>query len=485
MDGDDDPNATVTPTNWLRWTDKNDNLHLTEVTRVLPAVDLRRRVPFVSVRPEDGTAPAFEDPRTGETRRFLLVEGPARQVLRHTPLAILLAFVLLFGSAELSPAIDGFSDFIPPTGDWLLLLLAVLTPWPVLLWLVYETGIVSKDRNENVGVVIQYGLVLVLGILTLFGAFLVFTSPDPRGLEANIVFVSGYLFTLLLGGQLFYEALLRTENLLVGLKDEDDIVDDGSAYRRFLADLTDSLTTRVFGLRASSLFGALFATQFAIVWTVGSGPMDLDYTVNLATNVALNTVLVVAAFQFFVLVHYFNELLQDGGDYDDALGYDPFHVDAYGGYGDLGRFAVRYNFLIGLGGLYLVYRLYINGARALPEGGLLAFQEGLNLLVWSLNYVGPILFYGIVMFAWLYYAFWGLHLKMVREKDTIVDRYQGTPTTDGAAGAGVPATSLEGGPSWEDIKNLPEWPLDPGRLRSIISGNIITLLLPLPELLVF
>ncbi len=486
MSDDEDPGRQpgelTNPTIWKRWTDRQDNLHLHNVCDLVPSLEWTSDAPFVRFRPEGGDPPTFVDPDTGETRRFVFVGGLPRQILRHTPLVILLAAIVLFGGAELVDTVNGISALVPQFdgGSWLLGVWAA--PLPFLVYLLYAAGVLGGPNRSASELIAVYALPLVLiaGIIASLG--LVFTAESPAELPSNIVYVSGYLLTLLVGGQLFYETVLRTEHLFVNLPDT-DIVRHEDDYYRLLSEMHESLSTRVLGIPAAHAFGLLFAVQFGVLWTIASGPQELGFLPNVAINTALDTVLVIATFQFVIIIRYANELLSDNGAYDHVLGYEPFHVDARGGYKDLGRFAIRFNLLIGMGALYLVYRLYASGSRGVPPEGLVGFVDQFDMLIWLINYAGPVLVFAIVLIAWVYLAFWGMHMKMLREKDRATAAYQGNPQSDGKAGAGVPNEELADGPAWEDIRDAPEWPVNPNRLRGIVTSTFLPLLFPLPGLL--
>lgn len=486
----DTPSVRPNPTTWKRWVDNQDNLHLHNICSFVPQVQRCKGFPYLRFRPEDQLAatpadsmvPTFTDPRTDTQRRFVFIGGFTRQVLRHTPLVILVAVVVLFGSAELTDTVGGLSDLMPTVDESIWLVGVWAAPVPFLAYLLYRAKIIGGGQKSLTTLITVYGLPLALLGGVLASLVLIFTADTPSELEPNVIYVSGYLLTLLIGGQLFYDTIIRTENLLVNLPDT-QIVSHEMEYYRLLGEMQDSLSTRILGIRASVLFGLLFAIQFGALWTLADGPQQLGYEVNIAINTVLNVVLVIATFQFIIIIRYANELFSDDGRYDYVLGYEPFHVDTHGGYRDFGRFAIRFNLLIGLGALYLVYRLYASGSRGVPPEGLAGFTEQFDLLIWLINYVGPVLIFAVVLIAWAYLAFWGMHKKMVREKDRLTYQYQGTPESSGTAGAGVPSSEIIGGPAWEDIKEAPEWPVNPARLKGIVTGTFLPLLFPLPGLL--
>lgn len=467
---------------WKRWVDGKDNLHLHRFSSILPQVRRRDGSPYVEFLPEGPEPPTFTDPDTGETREFVFVGGWTRQVLRHTPLVILLAAIVLFVGAEFSDPVVGLSELFPVLDDRLLIVLVWALFIPILGYLFSTADIIGGGDRSFFDMVSVYGLPIVLAGGVAISVVLVVAAPDPTGLAPNVVYVSGYLLTMLVGGQLFYDTILRTENLIVDLP-ETRIVNHEDDYYRLVTEMADSLQTTVLGVPAATVFGFVFAIQFGGLWTIADGPQHLGFGLNVAVNTALNVVLVVATFQFIVVVRYLNELFSDEGEYSHVLGYEPFHVDGRAGYRDLGRFAIRYNVLIGLGALYIIYRLYATGSRALLGGGLDSFTHSFDMLVWMINYGSPVLVFGAVLLAWVYLGFWSMHRKMMREKDRISWAFQGDPKTDGDAGAGVPIREMENGPTYQYVVNAPEWPVQPQRLTGIITGTFLPLLLPLPELL--
>jgi len=492
---------------WIRWTDGGADLHLHRICRVLPQVQRTDSPPFVRLVPESGERPTFvpvrpgnggdgdgDDDDDGDDRRdaegeqsevqFKFVDGLPRQLLRHVPLVVLVAAVVLFVGAEFSPRIGGVSDLLPPlSGRNATLFLLYLSITPVLLWLLSTVDVVEYREFPKAAVV--YGLVVALAGGVGVSVLLVVTAESPTAVEPNVVFVSGYLLVLLVGGQLLYEGILRIEHLFVKFGQRDnDIVGNERAYRAFLTELQDGLRTTVLGLSPSRLFGVLFAAQFALIWIIGLGPQNLDYSLGLVVNVGFNAVLGTVFFQFLVLVRYFNHLMSATSKFADVeLTYEPFHVDGHGGFRDLGRFATRINLILSLAGLYLVYRLYIVGSLGLPADGLVGFTDPILLTAWLVSFVGPVVAYAAGVGAWGYYSFWSMHAKMVRDKYTLARKYQGsrrdvdldrTP----AAGDYIDSFDDSEGPAWDALRNAPTWPLDVNKLVSLLSGNALPLLLP-------
>ncbi|MDX1747362.1 MAG: hypothetical protein R3324_15610, partial [Halobacteriales archaeon] len=391
----------------------------------------------------------------------------------------------------------------------------------------------------------------------------------------NILFTSGYLLMLLIGGLLVYDGMLRTENLFenlgrklvvsdrredapftresawlpVGLLDESDQeeVSDGAVpisstaadrlvekvfesvgaeerdyisqedlYPLFHDDLRDSLedTTDVpivGEVTTAFLFAPLFVVQFAVVWMIQLGPQNLEFPVTLWGNVLLDLFIVVVAFQFLVLIKKFGELITDSVQVDvvhvgaqtdggtrkttdrrlelgerrrqeiELLTYRPFHPDGRGGFRDFGKFATRVNVLLILAGLYVTYRLYVQGGRTLPE---VVTQSGaahdisVSGIVWVVSYVGPVIAYTVAAGAWLYYSFWQLHLKMAREREEQyteeLRRRRMEPDGNPAERIGIASYRYE----WLEIRaSAPVWPINYRQLMSLASGTLAPVVL--------
>jgi len=492
VDRPDDPESLDSL--WIRWTDGGSDLQFHRVCEVFPQLIFSHSWPFIQARPEGHKPPVFrpvreeqEDPAKDEIQ-FKFVSGLPRQLLRHVPLVILLATFVMFVTPEVIPTLDinGWSAILPQftSRDGILLGLFLGT-LPVLIWLLTKVEVIEIRDLSSAG--ITYGLIgfLAAGILT--SLFLTAMAEHPNQVEPNVVLTAGYLLTLLLGGMILYEATLRIEHLFVRLKDRDkDIIDNHKAYRRFLTDLHDALNERrILGLiHPSRLFGVVFALQFLLVWTIGSGPQNLNYSIGMVVNFALNAVLVTVVFKFFILVRYFNLLMNEKKKYGEiGIHYEPFHIDGYGGFRDFGRFATRINIILTLAGLYLVYRLYITGGLKFPTEGFAGFTDPLELTIWSINFIGPVVAYALGAAAWGYYSFWSMHVKMERDKQMLARKYQGERGNwdlDRVPSAGDTIDSFEdcNGPEWDAFRSAPTWPVDVNKMLSLFSSNALPLLLP-------
>lgn len=442
--------------------------------------------------------------------RFL--SGPLRWGLRHTPALILFWLVVFLVGAELSPTVGGVGPYlasVPSAFLWAGAAWVVL--WMGLFRLAVDVGLVDSGDLKRGSVV--YGLIAVLTVGTVVSLWLVFRADDPQAVEPHVVFVSGYLLTLLVGGLFLYDTFLRTENLFENLDEksligEDPVefddatvveeLSDGTvvetrtdAYGAFKESLRERLSHRPdlpgvgrLPVPTVYLFAPLFVSQFAFVWWVQNGPQNLDMAATLVGNVFLDLFLVAAAFQLLVLTRSFHELITDSfevtvetdGETREErpvaiLGYDPLHPDGRGGYRELGKFAAHVNVLLIVGGLYLVYRLYVQAPRALPTAGLggIEIDPSLSVAIWVVSYVLPIVLYAVTAGAWLYYSFWHLHLKMVRERERGYDLLVGR--SDGVRDALRDLSRLE------FRRAAPVWPVNAPQMTSLVSGTLVPLIL--------
>lgn len=492
---------------WVRWTDGRTDLQFHCACEILPRLRRKPGSLWPEFEPEEGDYPTFRpvnrddtaeetdtgqqdtEPESDETIQFQFLHGLPRQLLRHVPFLILVATVVVFGGAELSSTVGGLSDLAPTVTSTNVILFGVfLAIIPLLVWLLTEVGVVkSTGFLDAAGI---YGLMVFLGVGTAISILFVLGAEHPSEIEPNVVLVSGYLLTLLVGGMLLYEAVLRIEHLFVKLhRRSGDIITNPTAYRAFLTDLHRDLNdATVAGLSPSRLFGLLFALQFFIIWTLGSGPQGMEYTLGLGVNFVLNVVLVTIVFQFFVLVRYFHQLMNERKEYSEVgLKYEPFHIDGHGGFRDFGRFATRINAILTIAGLYLVYRLYVIGGRRFPVEGFAGFSTPLDATVWLVSYAGPVIAYLAGILAWGYYSFWSLHRKMEQDKKLLTRKYQGQqgpPDANRTPSAGDRIDSFEEaeGPEWASLQAAPTWPLDVNKLVSLISGNFLPLLVPVADL---
>lgn len=489
-------------TYWVRWPEMSDE-EVADYARPLPTGDIHihrvcRLLPSRGFK-EDGGPENFE-----------FISGTPRWLLRHTPLVVTVTAIVFAVAAELSPEVQGLSAIVSVVApENALLGLGALAPWPILAWLLASVGILDFRDVSKALVVYGVGLLLLVG--TAFSFLLVWTTEDPSTIPDNIVFTSGWLLTLFIGGHLLYEGMLKIEYLFANLG-EREIVKNEDAYAEFLASMNDALRRdflqddlatilpgrageriREVGegtipVPSSHVFAVLFAGQFGAAWALRDGPQNLGFAVTLVGNVALDLIIVVAAFQFLIVIAYFNRLLNN--DFVSSAGErvnltsEPFHFDGRAGFRDLGRFAIQINLILILAGLYCVYRLYVTGGRVLGTEGISGLG-GLDLLLWVFNYLVPVFALALAAGAWIYYSYWAMHEKMERDRKNLCLQYQGTRRDrDGEVPAvGDPMDSFESGPDWTYIQSTPTWPLDNQQLVSMVSGTLSPVLFVLPSLL--
>jgi len=438
--------------------------------------------------------PTRTDEPSGDTVFAGFFSGTVRTALQYTPFIVAVLALVFVVSAELSSSVGGISAYLPSVPLIILPVLAIgAAVWGVLLGIVVGAGLVSgRELIRMAGVV---GLLSLFALGTVGSIYLVVTAKDPRDLKPNIIYTSGYLLLILLGGLLTYDGMLRTEYLFNNL-DEKLIVTEERKYSNYreqianrLSDTTPSTPLPLVGaVPTAVLFAALLVSQFAGLWLVTSGPQHLSFSVTLVGNVLVDFIMAIIYFQLFVLIKAFHDLITGNVVFNDSdpvrhdlLSYRPFHPDGRGGFRDLGKFATRVNVLLLLGALYVIYRLYIQGARALPESGVaLTLDPTLALLVWLVSYVGPVIVLIAVGFAWLYYSFWMLHVKMAHERERhYTERLRTKPERNGED-----IGSVEDRLEWQEIRQpAPVWPVDARVLASLISSSFVPLLLALPRFL--
>ncbi|MFB6095058.1 MAG: hypothetical protein ABEJ71_01225 [Halodesulfurarchaeum sp.] len=482
---------------WCRWTDTFTDKSI-RGDSLLAAVDIHVHQ-FCDVWPLDRGPEASSDVDFTPSVKFL--DGYTRQGLRYTPQIIGVVTLFLLVSAELSPEMAGVSALLPPIRPIHLLILgAGSVVWVVMGWIFVDSGLISLD--EIVRVTVVYGLFFVLGLGTAFSIWRVFSVQNRTALEPNVVYASGYLLMLLIGGLLVYDGMLKTENLLANLDRKLIVPDDRKqSYRDFETNvLRDelSMTTTIPGIKRAvktrNLIAPLFVAQFGVVWALGHGPQNLDSAVLLATNLFLDVFIVIVAFQFLLLIYAIYRLLHAGqypavpGD-SEILRTVPFHPDGFGGFRDLGQFATRVNVLLIMAGLYLAYRLYVQGFRVDPAAMIPGAGSGLSMAVWGVSFIGPVVAYLGAAIAWFYYSFYQMHVKMAhdREEAYIELKMNQRESRDGnqpARASSRPMGEINEGQDWIEMRNsAPVWPVDSRRLRTLISGTFAPIVLSLPRFL--
>lgn len=426
--------------------------------------------------------PTRTDEPSGDTVFEGFFSGTVRTALQYTPFVVAVLALVFVVSAELSPSVGGIGVYLTSVSSVPVPILAVGTAvWVVLIYLVVGTGLVSGRELVRVAGVV--GLLSLLALGTAGSIYLVVTADHPSKLPPNIVYTSGYLLTILLGGLLTYDGMLRTEYLFNNL-DEKLIVEDEGKYatyrKRIAGRLSDTTPLPLVGaVPTAVLFAVLLVSQFAGLWLATSGPQHLSFPVTLVGNVVVDLIMAIIYFQLFVLIKAFHDLVTgnvvlENGDGDpvrhDLISYRPFHPDGHGGFRDFGKFATRVNVLLLLGALYVIYRLYVQGARSLPASEVSP--------VWLVNYVGPVVVLIVVGFAWLYYSFWMLHVKMAHERERQYTEQLRTKT--GRYGEDI--GSVKDHSEWQEIwQPAPIWPVNARVLVYLVSSSLVPLLLALPR----
>ena len=322
------------------------------------------------------------------------------------------------------------------------------------------------DRTSRPGYLA--GGYLLVG--AVWSAWTVYYRPVDA-LAPNVVYSFGFLLLVYIGGPLVYDGMRRTESLFTELHRSDLLRTDATkqAYRTgFLGRFRDAFSLTIRGVPAVLLVSVLFVVQFVGIWGVSQGPFVLETPTTLLIVTAIDVVIVVVAVQFVLLVRFLNELLNERGI---TLRYIPGHEDDSGGFRDFGRFATRVNSLLVLAGLYLAYRLHVQGSRDPLSPSTAASLTAWDPIIWAVSYAVPVAVYGAVIAIWLYFSFWQIHRKMVRDKRREIQRERSPE-----------------GRSREDIETLqtyrdaPEWPINDRLLVTVFSIDVLSVLLSLLSL---
>lgn len=419
---------------------------------------------------------------------FRFLRGKTRNIIRLTPLFVIGTTMILIIYAELMSDITGISQLIPSVSVWVFGAVGVATVlWTAIIYIADRVELVNI--RELAKTIIVWGLIIILLGGSVYSAYVVISAQNPTQLDNQVIFASGYFLMLLLGGLGVYDGMLRTETMLEYLSEgnqsvvKNDKYMDGS-YTSWKEDLQEKLDNDICGIPTSHVFSLLFVTQFVAIWSQ-TGPQSLDSNLLLIVNIIADFIIVIVAFRFLILIQYIHMLMTDQYAPDDKdrariLTYQPFHYDRRGGFQDFGRFATRVNLLLLIGGLYTIYRLYVQGLRTLPAGGILQFESQLQLVIWIGSFALPILAYAIAAGAWIYYSFWAIHRKMVNDKRILSAEHQDVrggeeplPTV------GDSIEHFEDGVDWYYLKTAPEWPINSRYIVSVVSANTVPLLLPI------
>lgn len=500
--GDSGPNTDHVHSLWVPWPSVgNKRAKIVTETSGSPLEDIHLHR-YCHVSP-------FSELNTDAEPEFTFVEGSIRTGLRFTPLVILGVVIITIAYGEISASVQGISALLPQFEPYVLLVgIGVVVLWGGILALASRVDLF--DGRDLMAAGLVFGLLGGLLAGTGYSVYWVLRAEDPSSLPPNIVFLSGYLLMLLVGGLLIYDGMLRTEYMLENFGEWSHSIvpeEKEDQYEDWLRALDDDLSDALFDIelfdysipiQTSHVFAVLFVLQFGGLWVATSGPQNLDSNYTLGLNLFLDFFIVVIAFQFLILIKYFHELVSDSYDPEDSteepdgpddstertgsqlITYEPFHIDHHGGFKDFGRFATRVNVLLLLGGSYTFYRLIVQGLRVLPATGVSGFGSEAALLFWVANYVGPILAYGIAAFAWVYYSFWAMHRKMVLDKQIrfIEDQELKHGSVEPAA-IGDEVDEFNDSPDFTYLHSAPEWPINSRWLVSLASANLAPLVLPI------
>lgn len=396
---------------------------------------------------------------------------------RHAPVLVVAALVVLTVEAAVTE-LYGLEVLVPgQVGPVTIGLASTLVLWlAIILLIAYIFSTADGDEElramtiELVHAGVFYGVLVLLLVGAAWSAWTVHVTPIEE-LRPNIVYSFGFLLLVYVGGPLVFDGMRRTETLFTEL-DETDLLrtdSDVSVFERdFLSRFRDAFAIEVGNTPAVLLASVLFVAQFVGIWLLSRGPFVLDTATTVVIVTAIDVAIVILAVQFVLLVRFLNELLTDSGL---TLRYIPGHEDDAGGFRDFGRFATRVNSLLVLAGGYLIYRLHVQGSRDPLSPGTEATVTAVDSIIWAMGYAVPVAVYGAVIGIWLYFSFWQIHQKMVRDKRQQIQRERSPE-----------------GRSREDIETLqtyreaPEWPINDRLLVTVLSIDAISVLLSLLSL---
>lgn len=398
--------------------------------------------------------------------------GYARRAVEHAPTIVLVGGLLALLEVELGQPLPSLDGVDPGLG----VLAVTLAGAGVLGTTLLARTQLFPSTWSAVRATFVYALVAVL----LCGAVAATYLRLVGSLGDTILVAAGFLLASLFGAALAHDAVIRLEATL------DDLA--GIEIFRLPAEYEPSLVEPVsvgwLGVPFSRWVAALVVGVLAVVWSLGRGPQGLNSNVLFVVNVLVDFVIVVFLVRVLVVNRRLHRWLQDGVDPDEpTVVYSPFHPDGLGGFGLLGRAAMRVNHMIVLAGLFYVYRIMVVGLR-FPVPATLDGQA-----VWLLNYLGPIGIYVAVVSLWLYYTIWEMHRQMVRRKrskQSAVQLYLAGETdvtdSDGAAPAldertRVVLETLDAETVLSRLDAAPTWPVRSRTLYGIVVTNSLPVVL--------
>jgi hypothetical protein len=461
---------------WIRW-DMPDRYPLLEGAGA--PIDYLESIKFHNFCPIFPLDSLYED-RTNRPK-LRLASGALRLFIRH----ILWIPVVLGAAGLLISAVDsrltGPWAFFPPLSAQLVALLGLLVASSVgILILLRVAGLTqTKDLFRLLFV---YGPISLLLIGTLFTIYVTNFNPALAA-PNNVIYLSGYLLAIAVLGPFAYDTLVRAESLLSNFGHKR--ITDKTSYAEFRREMRSQINSSYLGVPVSVAFAVLLICQFSIIWWYGQGPQGLNSVTLLLINAGVNFLLLIVVYKFTVIVLFAHKALMD--EYQTSSGtlelnYRPLHPDGYGGFHDIGKAAMRVNLLIILFGMYFIYRLVVIGNHALPSNGFAALSQA-ETVTWIISYIGPLILYTVVVFCWIYFAFWQLHVKMANAKRRKLTEFHNRRRADAldsennTASAPPPVGDPETGHDWQDVYNAPEWPVGIRPLASLITANFAPLAL--------
>ncbi|WP_227134619.1 hypothetical protein [Halorubellus salinus] len=413
-----------------------------------------------------------------------IISPPVRTILQHWPLTMVVMTALYLAIPLVEPQVNPVWAYLPQfTLEVVPWLVGLLVVWGILLATATRAEIID-GYGDLLKPVVIYSLFGFLLSGVGFSLFLVWQSESPAEIPANVVFGSGFLFAAYISGLIAYDLLIRFENMIENFGAKNIVGDEDKYNDVFLGTIGKKINRTFLRIPLSYIFGAAFTVQLMVFWHFQSGPHQLNSTIALICNVFFDTIVMIGVFQFLIFIRELNMLFEDRYESKGntiKLEYQPFHPDGHGGFRDFGRAAMQVNVLVIVAGLYYVYRLFVQGVRALPAGGFSALNES-NAVLWLVDFMGPIVLYVVVSAAWLYYTFWTVHLKMARDKEELILRRQSEKRHEKPVQHTLPIGALEDREGYEELLSSPVWPLDSRQIQTVVLTNIITVFLTLSSL---
>lgn len=443
-----------------------------------------------------------------------------RLLLRHVPSMVAVFLVLVLVEAELRPTVQGVSTLLPDLPIAPLVYLGVATS--ALLLVLVTSKIV--DGSTVIRAAFVYGLMGILLAGSAYGTYLTLESRGGTETVPHVVYTFPTLLFTLVIGLLAYDLLLRGEHLYTHFGDKNIITghdpavaDDQSGAtsetgntnqngKKLYEDIKNTylcpkLEHPTDRLRYGHLFAALVLLVYLLIWSF-KGPLGTGLWSSLLLNVTINLVVLVGVFNFLVGIVFLRNLLNGEYSTDDGVvlqpKYLPFHPDRQGGFAEIGKLAMRINVLFILLGAYYAYRAYISGIRTFPDNAALPFDplyaeligieqsQVLETLFWTVNFIGPVVLYALVVTIWFYYTFWEIHRVMATQKNKLILQKQKeirAGSADPHYHDSLPYGEYEDKDGWTALYDAPEWPVNAQKLGGLITGNVLPILFSIPTVI--